>query len=111
MAYIRKPKRSNNYVYRRRVPVDVQEAFGEDMVEQGLGTPDRREAGRRAAILTVKLEQRWDVLRGTATPLQRWEQGVEWLNEQEPPDETDENVMTAASVLIGALEDSPDPAA
>ncbi len=108
MAYIRKPRRSNNWVYRRRVPVDVQEAFGQDMVEEGLRTPDRREAERRGAILTAELEQRWDVLRGAGTSLQRWEQGVEWLSEQEPLDLSTNNDWAVSTVAMDALEAGQD---
>ncbi len=84
MDYLRKTTKSANWTYRRRVPQDIQEAFGKAWVEQSLGTPDRREARKRAAIMTAKLEETWDTMRGKGSDLQRWQQGVSWLSEQEP---------------------------
>jgi len=84
VEYIRKSAKSANLQYRRRVPLDLQKQLGgKEWVEQSLGTPDPREAKKRAAMLTAQLEQQWDSLRG-GSELQRWRQGVEWLSQREP---------------------------
>jgi hypothetical protein len=79
MDYLRQTPKSSRWHYRRRVPKDVQPGYGREWVEQSLGTADKREARRRATIITAKLEEAWDALRGQATPLQRWRQGQDWL--------------------------------
>jgi integrase len=84
MDYLRQTPKSSRWNYRRRVPKDVQVSYGREWVEQSLGTADKREARRRATIITAKLEEAWDALRGQATPLQRWRQGQDWLASQEP---------------------------
>lgn len=82
--YVKKLARSGMYQYQRRVPNDVQKAFGSRWVQRSLNTADPREARKRASITTAELDRQWDVLRGTATPLQRWQQGSSWLAQQEP---------------------------
>jgi integrase len=89
--FIRKSPKTANFQYRRRVPLDVQEAFGKKWIERSLNTADPREAKKRAAIITAELDQQWDMLRGSATPLQRWRQGSSWLAQQPsiyPPEYT-----------------------
>jgi integrase len=88
--YVRKIAKSANHQYRRRVPLDVQKAFGKVWVERSLNTGDAREAEKRAAIITAELDQQWDTLRGSATPLQRWRQGSNWLAQQVPLEATGE---------------------
>ena len=73
------------------------------MVEQSLGTSDKREARKREAILTAKLEETWDALRGQGSDLQRWQASVEWLAEQEQLDLDDEGAWAGASAAYDAL--------
>jgi integrase len=90
---IRKSPKTANFQYRRRVPLDVQKAFGKKWVERSLNTADAREAKKRAALITSELDHQWDVIRGSATPLQRWRQGSNWLAQQPsiyPPEYTGE---------------------
>ena len=104
VEYVRKIAKSANLQYRRRVPLDVQQAVGKRWVERSLNTADPREAKKRAAIITAELDRTWDTLRGAATPLQRWQQGSQWLAQQpsiyppeytgEPDDPADPTVWT-----------------
>ncbi len=82
MDYLRKTTKSVNWYYRRRVPQDVQQDFGKVWVEESLGTSDKREAKKRAVILSARLEETWDTMRGQGSPLQRWQSGISWLAEQ-----------------------------
>lgn len=83
--------------------MDVQEAYGRTMVERSLGTSDKREARKREAILTARLEETWDALRGQGSDLQRWQAGVEWLAEQKQLDLDDEGAWAGASAAYDAL--------
>jgi len=107
MDYLKKPSaKTSIWRYRRRVPLDVQKAVGRAWVEQSLGTGDKREARKRAAIVTTTLEAQWDALRGSASELQRWRQGVEWLNQQPPYNPTgDDTVSLVASDEWDALQE------
>jgi hypothetical protein len=108
MEYLRQTPKSSRWHYRRRVPKDVQKGYGREWVEQSLGTADKREARRRATIITAKLEEAWDALRGQATPLQRWRQGQDWLASQEPlpfTGEPDDDAAHWASDEFDRVED------
>lgn len=103
MPYLKRTRKSNNWVYRRRVPLDVAAAFGRPWVEQSTGTPDKREAGRRAAMLSAKYELVWDSLRDEGTELNKWVRGSEWLSSLSPLDLDDEGVALAAADTLEGL--------
>ena len=48
---------------RKRVPLDVREAFGSDFVEETLRTRDVKEARRRRDARLKQLEEEWEALR------------------------------------------------
>jgi integrase len=59
-------RRGNRYFYRRRVPLALQTIVGQKEVTKALGTGDRAEALRRAALMRVALDAEWDAKRRAA---------------------------------------------
>ncbi|MBC8735623.1 hypothetical protein F6X40_01925 [Paraburkholderia sp. UCT31] len=56
-------KRGNRYYYRRRVPVDLVDAFGKSEHQQALGSAKRSEADKLARQAAVELDRIFDKLR------------------------------------------------
>ncbi|MCC5981466.1 MAG: hypothetical protein JJU26_07075, partial [Oceanicaulis sp.] len=60
--------RGRVYYLRKRVPPDVIEEVGRDLIEESLRTSDVREARKRRDARLAELEREWDLIRRVGHP-------------------------------------------
>lgn len=65
-----KRKGSNNYQFRAKVPMDLQDHYGKKEITDSLGTSDYREALEKVRVASVKLDQEFSEARRTVNAME-----------------------------------------